>query len=174
MSYKTALKGLLLIFVVISLGFLTIKESHKRSDSVSAADPAPAEAAPAGNVTVRSDAPERPARSRKIVAYYFHVTYRCPTCQTIEALSEEALRLGFADALKDGTLEWHPVNVQLPENRHFIQDYQLFTKSLIIARMKDGRQVEWKNLEKVWELVWNRQAFLAYVQDEVRAFLERE
>jgi hypothetical protein len=38
--------------------------------------------------------------------------------------------------------------------------------------MKDGKQAEWKNLSRVWELVRRKDAFLRYVQDEVRAYLE--
>jgi hypothetical protein len=41
------------------------------------------------------------------------------------------------------------------------------------VRFKDGKQVERKNLAKVWELTGNKQAFLRYVQDEVRAYLRR-
>jgi hypothetical protein len=65
------------------------------------------------------------------------------------------------------------VNVQLPENRHFINDYQLFTKSLVIVRIQNGYRVEWKNLEKVWELAGDKQAFLTYVQDEVGKYLRK-
>lgn len=174
MSYKSAIKILLLIFVFSSFGALIIQEVRHRSRGAAAATSEAAEP-PAADA---SQGPKREAdggkAGSKVVAYYFHVTVRCPTCRKIEALSEEALKRGFADALKDGSLEWRPVNVQHLENRHFIQDYQLFTKSLVIARMKDGKQVEWKNLEKVWELVWNSDAFLKYVQNEVRAYLEKE
>ncbi len=107
----------------------------------------------------------------KVVAYYFHVTVRCVTCRTIESYSREAIEKEFAKELKDGTLEWRPVNVQLPENRHFVRDYQLFTRSLVLAKIRNGKQVEWRNLEKVWELVGNKREFLKYVQSNVRAYL---
>jgi hypothetical protein len=38
--------------------------------------------------------------------------------------------------------------------------------------MKDGKQAEWKNLRRVWELLNNKEAFLRYVQEEVRTYLE--
>jgi len=123
--------------------------------------------------TAVSAAPQAsPASSPKVIAYYFHTTFRCPTCRRIESLSREALEQGFADALKDGRLQWQVVNVEDNANRHFIRDFRLFTKSLVLVRIKDGKQAEWKNLHRVWELVRRQEAFLRYVQDEVRAFLE--
>jgi hypothetical protein len=110
----------------------------------------------------------------RIIAYYLHTTYRCATCRSIEAYSREAIDTGFARELKDGRLEFRLVNIQLSENRHFIQDYQLFTKSLVLVRMKDGKQVEWTNLDRVWELTGNRDAFVAYVQQGVRGYLEKK
>ncbi len=108
---------------------------------------------------------------QKVVAYYFHVSVRCPTCRAIEEYAREAVERGFAEQLKSGALEWRPVNVQLPQNRHFIRDYQLYTRSLVLVKLKDGQQVEWRNLEKVWELVSRKTDFLKYVQTHVRAYL---
>ena len=165
MTYKSAVKLLLLGFVAASVGFLGIREARQKDAPVRAA----------GVVETASAAePTEPGTAQsgqKVVAYYFYTTVRCPTCRKIEAFSEEALKQGFGEALRSGTLEWQPVNVQLPQNRHFINDYQLFTKSLVIVRVKDGQSVEWKNLAKVWELTGNKRAFLEYVQGEVRSYL---
>ncbi len=112
-------------------------------------------------------------QANKIIAYYFHTTYRCVTCQRIEAYSKEAIDSGFARELAAGKLEFRPVNVQLPENRHFIQDYQLSTKSLVLVRTKDGNQLEWTNLSRVWELTGDHEAFLGYVQQGIRSYLDK-
>lgn len=193
MTSKSVIRLLLLGFVAASVGFLVVQEvrqhhaaravspaaiaSSKTVHSAKAETSGPeAPAAIGGPLTLAAAEPARPVKaesSHKVIAYYFHTTYRCYTCRMIEALSEEALKQGFAEALRDGTLEFRPVNVQLLENRHFINDYQLFTKSLVIVRVNDGKQVEWKNLEKVWELVGNKQAFLKYVRDEVRGYLRK-
>lgn len=104
----------------------------------------------------------------RVVAYYFHVTVRCKTCRTIEAYSKEAIEKGFPAELENGAVEWKPVNVQLSENRHYIQDYRLFTRSLVLVKLRDGKQVGWRNLERVWELVGNKPEFEKYVQANVR------
>lgn len=107
----------------------------------------------------------------KVVAYYFHVTARCVTCRTIENYAKEAVEQGFARELKEGRLEWKPVNVQLPQNRHYIRDYHLFTRSLVLVTLRDGKQAEWRNLERVWELVRSKADFFRYVQTNVKECL---
>ncbi len=118
-----------------------------------------------------SAAPPSSSPPVKVVAYYFHVTVRCVTCRAIEQYSREAIEQGFREELKKGTIEWRPVNVQLLENRHYIQDYRLFTRSLVLVKMRDGKQVEWRNLDKVWELVSRKGDFFKYVQMNVKAYL---
>lgn len=128
----------------------------------------PARVLPNSQATAQN--PAAPA-AEKYVVYYFHITLRCITCTKIEEYSREAVEQGFPRQLREGTLTWRPVNVQLPENRHFIQDYQLFTKSVVVARFVNGERTQHKNLQKIWELVGDKAAFQKYVQDEVRTFL---
>jgi|GEM_PF-603039 len=113
--------------------------------------------------------------SHKVIAYYFHGKFRCPSCKKIEAYAREAIegQGGFADLIKSGDLEWRVVNVEEPGNEHFIKDFQLYTKSLIIVDIRDGEQKQWKNLAKVWELLYDKEAFVNYVRDEIKAYLGR-
>jgi hypothetical protein len=104
----------------------------------------------------------------KIIAYYFHGIRRCPSCMKIEAYSQEAVQTGFAEDLKSGKMEWHVINIEEPPNEHYEKDYQLYTKSLILSRVENGKETKWKNLDKVWELLGDKEAFIKYVQDEVR------
>jgi hypothetical protein len=114
-----------------------------------------------------------PAKEAHVVrVYYFHTTQRCASCKKIEALSEVAIRDGFGRELAAGTLEWQPVNTDEDPHRHFIQDYKLYTKSLVVVDIVNGRQVRWKNLPKIWEFLRDERVFQRYVQSEVRAYLE--
>lgn len=108
----------------------------------------------------------------KITVYYFHTSYRCSNCVKIEKYSSEAVQSGFPKELKDGKIVWKVVNVEKEPNKHFIKDYQLYTKSLVIVKMKNGKQIEWKNLNKIWELLYNKSKFIGYVQDEVKNYLK--
>jgi hypothetical protein len=87
-------------------------------------------------------------------------------------VSEQAVSLNFEEALKSGKVTWRVINVDEPENKHYNDDYQLYTKSLIISEVKDGKEVRWKNLEKVWQYVRDEEKFDAYVKDEIAGWLK--
>ncbi len=168
MSWKSLAKYSLLAFVAVSVA-VNFWQLVRRDSPAAEAAAAPVAAAPSAE-TARAQA--RPAEN-KVLVYYFSTTIRCPTCRRIEALSEHVVRTAFSDELRKGLIEFVPINVQLPQYRHFIRDYQLFTKSVVIVRLEDGRQAEWKNLERVWELVYDPKAFFRYLQDEIRIYLRK-
>ena len=106
-----------------------------------------------------------------VVAFYFHGNVRCATCKKIEAYADEAVHSGFAESLEDGDLAWQVVNIDEPENRHFVQDFQLVTRSVVLVEYRDGQVVRWENLDKVWQLVRSKDLFVEYVQNETQEFL---
>jgi len=154
-SGKKLLTGFLLAFVAMSVGFLLVKES--RRGSLSAARPA---------------GPAVAASGPSVVAYYFHGRVRCASCVKIGRLSGKAIRERFPGELRKGLLAFREVNIDEPENRHFIDDYGLSSQSLVIVEYRDGRQVRWKILEKVWTLLDSEREFLPYVQEGVSSYLE--
>lgn len=113
-----------------------------------------------------------PAPAKKIAVYYFHGNYRCPSCTTIEELTNFSIINGFKKELESGQLVFQAINVETPENQHFVKDYQLYTKSVIVSEMVDGKELRWKNLKDVWRLFMKEKAFTMYVQQEVAAYLE--
>jgi hypothetical protein len=122
-----------------------------------------------GSATPQASSPEQ--IPHKVIAYYFHTNTRCSTCIKIEQYSHEAIEQGFPNELKNGTLEMRVVNYEQPENRHFIQDYKLVSKSLVLVDTVNGKQTKWTNLKLVWQLTGRKDAFLNYVRKEVRGYL---
>jgi hypothetical protein len=108
------------------------------------------------------------------ILYYFHRTLRCQTCLTIEAYIDEALRVHYADALEDGRLQWLPTNIEEPENAHFEEDFSLEFNSAILVHLDGQRIISWLNLEKVWDLVERKEAFMAYIRDQIQPILGPE
>jgi hypothetical protein len=92
----------------------------------------------------------------------------------IESFSREAIETGFGEELKNGNVAWRLVNLDEPANKHYIDDYQLYTKSVIVSEVRNGKEVRWKNLAKVWQFTNDKKAFKRYVEDEVRAYLTGE
>jgi len=110
--------------------------------------------------------------SGKVVAYYFHGTMRCPTCHKLEQYSKEAIETNFKDALASGKLEFKVVNVEDKGNEHYGNDYQLYTKALVLSLVKNGKEAKWMNLDKIWEYVGNKQRFIDYVKSGVADLLK--
>ena len=160
-TVKTAVRFVLLAFVVASAGYLIARENIWSGGEQQTPSTPPLSAI---DYTT-------PAVPDHVVAYYFHGNFRCASCKKIEEYSHDAIQVGFAKELKDGTLKFEVINVEESPNRHFINDYALATKSLVLV-LKDGdRQVRFKNLDLVWQLLGSRDEFVAYVQNEVRGFL---
>jgi len=105
----------------------------------------------------------------KAIVYYFHTTYRCATCNKLEAYARDAVEKGFAEEMKRGEIAFASVNVEDKGNEHFIEDYQLKTKSLVLVA--PGRKNRWKNLEKIWDKVAVKDDYVHYVQEETKTFL---
>ncbi|MBF0300515.1 MAG: hypothetical protein HQK51_17490 [Oligoflexia bacterium] len=111
------------------------------------------------------------AADKKIIAYYFHGNARCTSCLQIEKLSKGTIETKFADELNKGIIEWHTVNVEESNNVHFVKDYKLYTKSVILSFHKKGKEKKWKNLDKVWEYLRDEKKFETYIQGEVNNYL---
>ena len=109
-----------------------------------------------------------PTAAPGIFVYYFHATTRCATCKTIEAYAHETVASKFAADLQARRLEWRTVNVEEPANQHFIRDFQLYTRSVVVVDAKDPKR--FKVLDRVWQLVRDKTAFQGYVEQEIRAF----
>jgi len=90
----------------------------------------------------------------------------------MEKYSREAIETNFKDAIASGKLEFKTVNVDERANEHFVKDYQLYTKAVVLSLEKDGKEVKSKNLDQIWQLVRNKQKFIEYVTGEVNTFME--
>lgn len=200
MTTKKMITGLLLLFVAASVAALIIKERSRARAirasggpaAASAATPAPGpeadktgaapataadsakRAAPAPGIgSARGAQPVSPdpSKDRKILVTYFITNTRCFSCYKIETLTESAVVNTFAGPLKEGRLEWRVVNTDEPKNAHYLKDYKLYTKSVIVSEVEGGREVRWKNCEKVWDLLDDPKAFETYIVREVNAYL---
>lgn len=112
------------------------------------------------------------AADAKIIAYYFHGNARCPTCHKMEQYTKEAIEESFKAELANGLLIVKIVNVEEKENEHFINDYQLYTKALIISRVEDGKEIQHNNLTKIWEYMRDKKKFFNYVTTEINDYLK--
>src|SRR3989338_8182119 len=125
-----------------------------------------------GGIFLQSPASALENANPAIVAYYFHGKVRCVTCQKLEQFSKEVLDTYFKGKLESGKLQFKIVNVEMKDNEHFAKDYKLYTKSLVLSLVKDGKEIKWKNLDKIWEYVGNKEKYADYVKTETKDFLK--
>lgn len=112
------------------------------------------------------------AADSKVIAYYFHGSARCPTCHKMEKYAKEAIENSFPNELDNGTLVFKTVNVEEKSNKHFINEYKLYTKALVISQIENSKEVRHKNLTKIWEYVRDKDRFFEYVTNEINDYLK--
>ena len=166
MNIKNILTVVLLIFVVGSVGYMFINE--KKTEAVAleeSAEPDP------NNSAIKTEG-EDVKQGRQLIVYYFHGDKRCVTCHKLENYTKEVLDTYLQDKISSKELVWKTVNVDRPENRHNINDYNLLTKSVVLSEVVGGQEVRWKNLDQIWQLVGDKDSYLAYIRDSISNFLE--
>ncbi len=189
MKIKTAFSIILAVFLVASLTYLIYREIDQRKEksNITSKD----HIANEPNWDINNDIIEKASDNMsndneanndnssqkpiennfKVVTYLFHKTHRCPSCNTIEDLTTKTLNKYFSAELQKKELEFISINVDEPQNRHYIEDYQLFTISLVIALYDGNREEKWQNLDKVWVYLNDQEKFSQYIMTSIKSYL---
>ena len=155
---KRIVSVLLLCFVAASVSAIIVKKTGKKP-------PAPAVAPTA------SEAGSVPLKPHHFIAYYLHGAKRCITCIKLEKLCSGAIHRYFGDMLRSGEMVYRMADYDTDEHNHFLNDFDLFAQSLVIIEMVDGKMTRWVKLDKIWDLLNDKDAFFNYVRDEATAFI---
>ncbi|MBU4484092.1 hypothetical protein KKA47_01590 [bacterium] len=148
------LKIILILFVVASVGYLIAKEF-------------------AGNKKIQAGTTlnaQSAKHSDGIIVYYFHGNRRCRTCKAIEEYMREAVM----PYISNKQAIWETVNIDDSNNKHFILDFNLASSGPAIVEYGNNKVKHWKTLDKVWQLVRNKEAFNEYVDGELASFIKRK
>jgi hypothetical protein len=144
---KPILRYALLAFVAVSL--VTLVVQTVRTSNVQP----PAAVAPS-------------ATASRLVAFYFHGNKRCDACNSIERLTRAALK----SATDAGTVEIRSINVDDPVHAHFVTDFALAVRTVVLAVEVGGRYPHWKRLDECWSRYEEPEDFTAYLQASLQAF----
>lgn len=90
----------------------------------------------------------------------------------MEDFCKGTVERNFKSFITAKKLEFKSINIERYGNEHFVDDFQLYTRSLVIALVKNGKQVRFKNLEYIWEFAEDQDKLLGYIMGEVDAFLK--
>ncbi len=150
---KQIITAILSIFIIISIFYFiitTVKKDNNLQKSSSIAN----------------------FQNAAVMVYYFHRTSRCNTCITIEKLSHEVIQNNFKNELQLNKLKFIPLNIELNENKHFVQDLNLSFNSLIVTLIRNSKIVKYKNLEDVWNYYEDKEKFASYVIENIKIYLD--
>ena len=98
----------------------------------------------------------------KVNVYYFYGKPRCTTCMKIENYTKSAVA-----SMNDKNVVFKGIDMDNSANTAMVKKYNLFTKSVIISKVKNGKE-QWKNLDKVFLKVGNEQDFKNYIITETK------
>ena len=159
MNAKKAARNILLVLAIGSVAYVAVKELVDRRKAISDVLAAGSQSA---EITPKT----------KLVVYYFGEGKNCTTCERIPMYTRQALDKYFENEMATGAIVWMPVNVDEARNEHFVSDYHIYTKSIVLVRLENGKQIRWENLEDVWDLVYKGPQFIEYIRKETRAMLD--
>jgi len=147
---KTWIGRILLAFAIFTLGYGLGRESGLAR----AAPGAPPTAAPGAD---------------KVLVYYLHTTFRCVTCNGIEKLARDTVAARFGAELATGRVEWQVANFQ--EREDLATRYAVSSSTVVVVKVRDGKEIAWQRLDEVWTLHERPEAFAEYIAGAVSTYL---
>jgi len=148
---KSFLTKGLVAFALISVGFALGK--HSVQPSATPLTPPPA------------------ANGRQIAVYYLHSTFRCVTCNKIEAMTRALLESTYADELAMGTIQW--VEADFMQDPALAKQFEVAASCVVVANVEDETVLDYKRLDEVWTHMQNPASFNAYVSDAIDGYLKQ-
>jgi uncharacterized protein YlbG (UPF0298 family) len=147
-------RALLLGFVLISIGFFMGKEYARQKSGT------------------LSFGPVASSHSELVRVYYMHGNMRCKTCNLIESMTKKLVENKYAQAVKDGRVEFLPENFQ--KNKKLAEKFDVFASCVVVAKLVKGKVIRYDNLNEVWDLYENPPAFNKYLSNAINDCLEAE
>ena len=107
-----------------------------------------------------------------VVVYYFHGNKRCQTCNKMETLAAEVIDDRFGKRQRDGSVVFRAVNLETDATRHFITDFELVNKAVVMVERSGGKDLAWRRLDAIWEKIGDDAEYSEYIAENLMACLE--
>ena len=107
----------------------------------------------------------------QVVVYYFHRKFRCQSCEVLETTLQKTLQVTYSDHFGAGRLAMCVINVDDPENRHYLEQFEILSNSVVIVEKRGGAVHRFKNLEAIWDVSEDSEAITHILKAEVSGFL---
>ena len=116
---------------------------------------------------------QTPAERSVLYARYCHGTIRCVACLEIEEMARQAIEFDFSEQIRDGLIVWESIDYDLEVNSHYKTDYELPYPSLVLVFMKGEHTIEWKRMDRTWDLVDEPVKLKEYILNETRMMFRK-
>jgi hypothetical protein len=148
----------LLLFVTVSLVKLFMPALNKGADSTIASSNI--------NLVEELDLPFQ----NGLLVLQFHRTQRCAFCSDMEEHTKETLDTYFSHALQEGKIAFRLLNMELPKYQALRKKYSLFTSTLVLIELNQGRESRRKIVTDAWHLTDKRHEFIEMLRSELADF----
>lgn len=162
---KNTIRAIIYLIAIVGIGCWAWKNFALGKPARSISEPSPAADSSAKYAINQSE--------HLVVVTYFTSDQRCDTCLKIEKLTQDAIHSQFSDALEKKEIIFQTINYDRAENKHFIDDYQLAFKTVVVSERKKGKEQRWSKYDKVWELVNDPEKFSSYLQQGIHQYLDQ-
>ena len=108
----------------------------------------------------------------KTIVYYFHSNIRCETCNTLEDFTKDAVMKYFSKEIEETSIELKIVNIDEKDNEQYIKKYDLYMQTVILLKIVNGKEIKFKTLDKIWDLVEDKEKYFLYIDQEIKEFMK--
>ena len=93
----------------------------------------------------------------KVTVYYFHRTFRCISCLSIEKMARETLQENYPQDVAKGTIRWQPVDYR--QDAELAKRFGVDSPTLVVAVNGHGKIASYRRLDDTWSLKGDSKAF---------------
>lgn len=108
----------------------------------------------------------------KVTVYYFHRTFRCISCLSIEKMARETLQDNYPRDLAKGTIRWQAADYW--QDAALAKRFGVDGPTLVVAVNDHGKIASYRRLDDTWGLKGDSKAFHAMLVDAVNEAMSRQ
>ena len=112
-------------------------------------------------------------KKTKLLVYYFHITDRCNTCRSIEAVTIKVLNENFKNELDSEIIVFKTFNVEYPENKYICEKYQAYGATLALTKVEFGAEVQIEDMSNfAFSKIHTEELFTKGLKDKINEFIK--
>ncbi|HOX06803.1 MAG TPA: thioredoxin domain-containing protein [Planctomycetota bacterium] len=116
-----------------------------------------------------------------VAVYYFHGGVRSGCSQGLEDIAREVISEDCKSVLRGGSLPWHTLNIEAPENAPWVKtfalalnEYDLARGIAVLVKMDGGRPARWKVIGNLADYRMDLDKLREYVHSQAGEFVKAE